>query len=397
MAATLRVRAYNVRFGDAILVTVPDKDPRTRTVTTRHILIDVGNVLSGAGGVDDVFKPAIDDVITELGGKPLDLYVMTHEHLDHIQGLFHVASRVYPNGEFARRFSADYAWLSASAATDYYDTHPEAKRKKDLYLATYATIARHLTARPEAASEPFRSWLLNNNPRSTEECVAFLRALATKKTTYVYRGVDLRGTHPFREAKFTIWAPEEDTSEYYGRFQPMALGSVGSAQNGNATSTNITSDEPRPPAGVDAGAFLQLVDARRRGFADNLLAIDQAANNTSIVFCLEWRGWRLLFPGDAEIRSWRTMAQKGVLEPVHFLKVAHHGSHNGTPDGEIFDAILPEDPPDDRGRVAVISTYTGTYGGIPHEPTNTRLKTRCKLHSTLASPTKPYVDITFEG
>jgi len=25
---TLRVRAYNVRFGDAILVTVPDRDPR---------------------------------------------------------------------------------------------------------------------------------------------------------------------------------------------------------------------------------------------------------------------------------------------------------------------------------------------------------------------------------
>ena len=49
---TLRVRAYNVRFGDAILVTVPDRDPATDKTTTRHILIDVGNVLSKEGGDD---------------------------------------------------------------------------------------------------------------------------------------------------------------------------------------------------------------------------------------------------------------------------------------------------------------------------------------------------------
>src|SRR5687768_11266938 len=99
----LRVRAYNVRFGDAILVTVPDRDPATGTVTKRHILIDVGNVLSGEGGEDVVFKPAVDDIIAELGGKPLDLYVMTHEHLDHIQGLYYVASKTYPGDQFAQK------------------------------------------------------------------------------------------------------------------------------------------------------------------------------------------------------------------------------------------------------------------------------------------------------
>jgi hypothetical protein len=54
---------------------------------------------------------------------------------------------------------------------------------------------------------------------------------------------------------------------------------------------------------VDAGAFYDLVESRRRGFEDNLLAIDAANNNTSVVLLLEWRGWRLLFPGDAEVRS----------------------------------------------------------------------------------------------
>ena len=33
------------------------------------------------------------------------------------------------------------------------------------------------------------------------------------------------------------------------------------------------------------------------GVFTNALTIDKAKNNTSLVFMLEWRGWRLLFPG----------------------------------------------------------------------------------------------------
>ena len=44
------------------------------------------------------------------------------------------------------------------------------------------------------------------------------------------------------------------------------------------------------------------------GLGDSMLFIDRAANNTSVVFAVEWRGWQLLFPGDAELASWATMA-----------------------------------------------------------------------------------------
>ena len=40
----LRVRVYNVRFGDAILVTVPEAVAGGGT-EIRHILFDVGNAL----------------------------------------------------------------------------------------------------------------------------------------------------------------------------------------------------------------------------------------------------------------------------------------------------------------------------------------------------------------
>src|SRR4029450_7230714 len=67
-----------------------------------------------------------------------------------------------------------------------------------------------------------------------------------------------------------------------------------------------------------------------------------------------------------------TMAREGVLKPVHLLKVSHHGSHNGTPTDDLFEAILPATPPDNRPRQAVISTWEDTYPGIPHSRTNTR-------------------------
>ena len=140
-----------------------------------------------------------------------------------------------------------------------------------------------------------------------------------------------------------------------------------------------------PPAGVDAGAFYNLVAIRQRGFVDNLLAIDKAANNSSIVFCLEWRGWRLLFPGDAELRSWKEMNKEGALSPIHFLKIGHHGSHNGTPDAELLKKILPVPAPDDRERRASVSTFPDTYSGIPHQETFDELRDLhgCELSTTI--------------
>lgn len=397
MADTLTVRVYNVRFGDAVLVTVPDLDPATRRVTRRRILVDVGNaplVASPEGGDDAVFRPVVDDILAQLDGEPLDLYVMTHEHLDHVQGLPYAAWKLYPD-DFGQRFRVRSAWLTASAAPDYYDRHPEARRQKLAFEAMHARLRTALAARAGPETAALHAYLANNDPTKTKPCVEFLRGLNPAATAYVYRGAPLDGTHPFREAKLDVWAPEEDTSDYYGRLLPLA--ETGDAPGAGAGGVAAPAPPVVPPSGVDMGAFFGLVEARRNGVADNLLAIDKAANNTSVVFVLRWRGWRLLFAGDAELRSWRTMREKGVLEPVHFLKVAHHGSHNGTPEGEIFDAILPASPRDRRKRHAAISTWTDTYSGIPDPDTDARIAARCTLHTTLQDPSKPFFDVAFPG
>lgn len=406
MSPALTVRMYNVRFGDAILISVPDRNPTNGRTTKRHILIDVGNAPkvagSGEGGEDVVFEPVLTDILDQLDGKRLDLYVMTHEHLDHAQGLFHAATKL-PALDIANRLRPRHVWLTASAAPDYYDEdkHPEARKQLLAFRQMFAKASAFLAAHPAEAPLALRQVLANNDPTKTSQCVQFLRTLAPNQTHYVHRESDLTGTHPFREAKLEVWAPEEDTSSYYGRFQPFDAGVLHAPPAADAGGRvtrrprRSTPPQPTPPAGVDVGAFLSLLEARRGGVVDNLLAIDKAANNTSIVFALEWRGWRLLFAGDAETRSWRTMARENVLKPVHFLKVSHHGSHNGTPTEQIFDSILPPVAPDQRQRHAAISTWTDTYSGIPHSPTNLRLGERTSLQSTLDHRNDLFYEISF--
>ena len=134
------------------------------------------------------------------------------------------------------------------------------------------------------------------------------------------------------------------------------------------------------------------------GLGDSMLYIDRAANNASVVFALEWRGWRLAFPGDAELASWTLMKARGVLEPVDFLKVSHHGSHNGTPPDEVLDTVLPERRRGARKRVALVSTWPETYSGVPDEHTLARLRGRVdEIVSTTSVATGDAVTVEFEG
>lgn len=380
---TLRIRAYNVRFGDAFLISVPDREngqPRTR-----HILIDVGNSAATAGGTDVVFKPVVEDILKVLDGNPVDLYIMTHEHMDHIQGL------LYAHKEDNLIVRANRSWLTASSEPGYYDrdwgqekkpkearfsltTPPEQRRAM---LAAYEELDAYLNglmAVKEPIPPPIRAMWLNNSPRRTKDCVEHLRQRAPEdRTFYVHRETEgVADKHPFSEARIEIWAPEFNTTVYYGRLRPRTM----ALSQGRHDDDSAESAAPLPPPGVDAGAFYQLVDARNSSHIENLLAIDKAKNNSSVVFCLEWAGWRFLFPGDAEVKSWRVMEQEKVLKPVHFLKIGHHLSHNGTPEDEILEKILPETPPDGRKRLAVASTYPNTYHGIPFQPIVDRLAER---------------------
>ena len=373
----LTVVAYNVLFGDAILICIPDRSGRKTVI--RHVLIDVGNVLGGPESNEGVFRSILTDINRRLDGQPIDLYVMTHEHMDHVQGLLCAHS----NGQQLPQI--DYAWLTASANTNYYKRFPEAAKQRRLHLAAYDRVQRIALNQGIVGLAPVKAFLDNNNPRRTSDCVTFLRQIAHKQTSYVHRGfkAEVGKTHPFREATFSIWAPEHDTSSYYGRMRPVMETNPG--------------PELKAPEGVDQKAFDALIKYSRTGLGDEMLAIDRAANNTSVVFTIEWRGWRLLFSGDAELRSWRTMDRQKQLRPVHFVKVGHHASHNGTPDEDVLQQILPIPRPDARRRTALVSTCEGTYNGVPDHDTLARLERRVdELLQTTQVPVGSAVEIQFQ-
>jgi len=391
----LRIRAYNVQFGDAFLVSFSEKDQDGKALT-RNILIDVGNLpKTKKGGCDKLFKPIVDDVLRELKESPLDLYVMTHEHLDHVQGLPYAEEKCFKLKveNLKEKLDTQYAWLTASSKDDYYEKHPDAQKKRRMTLEILNEIRVYLNASLKAGRtlDPvIESLWLNNNPMNTDSCVQYLRGLA-KHPCYVSRSFDVNGNHPFKEIDLEIWAPEEDTAEYYRQVVPVPM----YLEKVKPNSKNVY-PTLEPPPGVDVGSFYNLVNYRQ-GYIDNMLMIDRAANNTSVVLCLKWRGLRLLFPGDAEQLSWIKMVDEGAVKPVQFLKVSHHGSSNGTPGSDMLDLILPKVNEDGKKRCALVSTWQNVYPNVPDDDVLTTIRERCDEFVEVYKMAQPgsYVDIEF--
>jgi hypothetical protein len=276
--------------------------------------------------------------------------------------------------------------MTASSEPDYYERHPEARKKK----AALTAAAQAFTARLGAESLPADLKLAHalNALHSTDEYVNHIRGLSTS-VFYLHRDSDVTGLHPLRTATLRVLAPEEDTSIYYRRVRahldaPRAASPVLNA--GRPDGQPPGSGEPRPrrsspvvrpvpPPGVDATAFYRLIESMNGALGESLLSLDQAGNNTSLVLELTWRGRRLLFAGDAEQESWRMMAQHAALAPVDLLKVAHHGSRTGGPPEDILDLILPEVRR--TSAVAIVSTSaTEQWQGVPDADTLAELKIR---------------------
>ncbi|RVJ72526.1 ComEC/Rec2 family competence protein [Sinorhizobium medicae] len=386
MAKELRIRIYNVLFGDAILLTIPEIDDAGNEVTVT-VLIDVGNALAGTAGRDDVFGPVVENIRDELGGKPIDLYIMTHEHMDHVQGLLHGARKL------GVEFKTKHLWMTASSEGGaYYDRFPKAKQKRLAALSAYDSVAAFLEKNAAPVPTGIQTLLDINNPRSTKDCVKYIseRGLDGTRALYVHRAVDVSGHHPFRHTNVRLLAPEEDTSIYYGALPPRTLGRMLDP----AAPLSLNAEAITPPAGVSAGHFFDLIEFRSSGMAANLRTIDKAANNSSVAIELEWNGWRLLFPGDAEEKSWEIMDRENELKPVHFLKISHHGSKNGSPRHQL-DKVLPERAPDGRPRFAVVSTREGAYSGVPDAETLTLVKGRAHLDDTRDLNEGSWFDVIF--
>jgi glyoxylase-like metal-dependent hydrolase (beta-lactamase superfamily II) len=188
--ATLTIRVYNVLFGEAILLTLDDPGQ-----PARHMLVDFGNALAGAPGTDAVFAPALQDIMARTGGM-LDLYVMTHEHMDHVQG------PMFCSAKLGQALTAQRVWMTASSAPDYYDRFAKAKKQKKLALTALAMADDlALAAGADRMPDDVLGLMELNNPRASRDCVDFIAAMGLGQTPpaaprYVFRQDDAATAGP---------------------------------------------------------------------------------------------------------------------------------------------------------------------------------------------------------
>jgi hypothetical protein len=367
VSVEIRVRSYNVEFGDCVLFSV--NEGSAQKPAWKHALFDFGNV-AGKGGPNELFAPIAAD-IKKVTHNTLDLLVMTHEHLDHMEGFYH-QRKIFDS------MKVKHVWMSIPSAPDYYQTHPKSRKALAAAQRMLRTCHAEFRARGwlRGASGPMLKALIQNNLTNTDR-VNYVRKLGKKNVHYLYRGVSTMGKHPFQKVDFRILAPEEEMSVYYGKALAFARGMGGLRQRFAGVP-----ERRALPRHISRTEFERLRDALQSGELDAVQEIDAAKNNTSLVVLATVGGKKLLFTGDAEVESWEKMQKKKLLGPVDFLKVSHHGSWNGTPkfDGKsVVETLFPATS--SKKGAALVSTKSNVYGTVnkvPHEETLQLFRKRCE-------------------
>jgi beta-lactamase superfamily II metal-dependent hydrolase len=372
----VRIRAYNVRFGDCVLVSYDEGN------TEKHILVDFGNApagVRGGGGKNDVFAPVARDILKRTR-KRIDLLVMSHEHLDHMEGF-------YSERAVFDQCTVGEVWMSIMSSPDYYKRYPKAEPEKRARMALLdKALSWHRDGYFENLPGPLRAMIANNVLNlANKERVDYLRKLVpAKRLRYLSRSAGAKRVSSLGAGvKVEVLAPEKDASVYYkSRSQRLwldaaaRLGSTDSKRRPKGASV-----APKPPRHMAPDEFALLRDQIADMDMNDLLAIDKAANNTSLVLRLTIHGKVLLLPGDAEGESWAMMKKAKLLGPVDFLKLAHHGSLNGMP-FEGNEQVLGHVLKPGRKTVALVSTCRGVYGDtreteIPQHRLMARLEEKC--------------------
>jgi beta-lactamase superfamily II metal-dependent hydrolase len=406
-ADMVRVRVYNVGFGDSILVDLP-----TPAGDRARVLIDCGSVSFGDTGVDteSVVERIVDDVTID-GVPRIDVVVATHRHKDHVSAFCRSEWRSVHVGE---------VWQPWTENPD--DPDARSLRESQLQLAQ-AIVESEPRLRADARIDAATAELIlamGANALSNAESVRTLRTgfAGAPVRRYLARRRRPRRPHMLGRRPVHVLGPTRSL-DVIRRMQPpsdqtylalLPLAAAGSA------SAPPSMDRPFPwlapmgweeygAAGRDAdnprkvdhggpkGQLKRLIET------DSLLTaavLDHALNNTSLMLSFQVGDQFLLFPGDSQWGTWETAMEtawsRDVLERTTFYKISHHGSDNATP-RRFVEELMPEG----CWSIASVTPYS-QWTDIPKPGLLAALERKApsRVFTTMTPPAAPPPEVSVE-
>ncbi|MCP3938367.1 MAG: hypothetical protein GY708_23715 [Actinomycetia bacterium] len=406
----VRVRTYNVGFGDCFLLTFiyanqPDQ----------HVLIDFGTM--GLPRRADGSKPhgtaeIAQHIADTCQDGRLAAVVATHRHQDHISGfggssggkisalepelvlqpwteepgLEENATAPAPLRRTAGQFGLRETDLAAALDNrGLLYTDQELDDEDFESERIQGEIARYRRERRGTTSDELDEVVFNgNNNISNWSAIQNLTAMAPDdRRKYLKAGNPTGLDAHLPGVKVHVLGPptvddDEDVATQATAHKTEFWHLVDDARGvqplgvdgGSSSRPDPRFPDADPP--VDSRWLIRRLNATEpRDLLGIVRDLDDALNNTSLILLFEvWEGdacRRLLFPGDAQIENWQHCLEddefKELLAKVDVYKVGHHGSLNATPKISLWENFSKTGPDGIPERLtSVLSTKDGRHG-----------------------------------
>lgn len=343
MTPSLRVRMYQVGFGDCFLLSLPDN---------KTILVDCGFHSQGKGAFsgNEIAEQVIADLNDTTGKPHIDVVIATHRHRDHV---FSFNSALWDhvdvgevwmpwvenreNENATRLWRRQFAFAQQLAAALPNFSLSDDDKKSAQFMLWNAGVDVPGFALHEAWSNSTALDRLIAGFRSRElEQPRYLPATKTFPESFetpILPGVRVHVLGPSRDPELLVKLDPESDGETYRALTLRAADAAGvSVEPPFSSAWEVQTADP---PSLDADEIARLQSLARN--ADPLFAaqaLDDMINSTSLVLILQIGAARLLLPGDAEWGTWKTILEneraRALLRGVTFIKIGHHGSHNAT-------------------------------------------------------------------
>jgi hypothetical protein len=419
----VRVRMYQVGFGDCFLLSLEYDAPLPDGRAERHLLIDYGSSRSAREGRAKGRMGDVAPLIKEHTSGRLDVLVLTHRHKDHIFGF-----DVDASAKVVRELDPTLVLRPWTEHPDIADdaSGPAVAGSEVVVGPASARFARSLLEAQDAVGRLAATPGLHAGLKAAADeqvknadAIELLDELSHDgRGRYLFAGADAGVVEVVPGLGVTVLGPptvEQDArvEKQVEEHQEYWMEALRASLHRAAADATEDGADPEPTVRVGPGPVRWLVERlcqqKTHSVARLVRKLDDALNNTSLVLLMEVGGVTMLFPGDAQIENWQFTLDRLATDPelkqkltgIDLYKVGHHGSRNATP--RTLHALWTDRPDGLPPLTALMSTRPGVHGeseatAVPRATLVTALQQVATLISTDdLDQGQPFVEIVSDA